>query len=117
MGMTVIVIDTVDSDDDGFVADPNKPIKLCEYPLERGVMVTTNDYTSLEEGEFLNDIIINFYLTYLYHNILNVEDRENVYVFSSQFFQRIWANFGFSSRQASRLGGFRELIVTWLQKA
>jgi Ulp1 family protease len=36
---------------------------------------------TLEEGEFLNDIIIDFYLTYLHKQFLNKEDRDNIYVF------------------------------------
>lgn len=36
---------------------------------------------TLEEGEFLNDIIIDFYLNFLHEEVLNIEDRQNVYVF------------------------------------
>ena len=36
---------------------------------------------TLEEGEFLNDNIVDFYLNFLHDDVLNIEDRENVYVF------------------------------------
>ena len=36
---------------------------------------------SLEEGEFLNDVIIDFVLTHLHQEVLNVEDRPFVHVF------------------------------------
>ena len=33
---------------------------------------------TLEEGEFLNDIIIDFYLNFLHEEVLNIEDWQNV---------------------------------------
>ena len=47
----------------------------------KGVTITANDYQTLEEGEFLNDLVIEFYLTYLKNEVLNKEDRDKVYVF------------------------------------
>ena len=55
----------------------------------KGVTITANDYQTLEEGEFLNDLVIEFYLTYLKNEVLNKEDRDKVYVFSSYFYGRL----------------------------
>ena len=43
----------------------------------------------LTEGEFLNDVIIDFYLKYLYHDILSERDRERTFIFSSFFYKRL----------------------------
>ena len=65
--------------------------KLCEFPLGKSpsVTVTFQDYKTLEHDTFLNDIIIDFYLTYLHENMLNKEDAPNVYMFSTMFYKRM----------------------------
>ena len=65
--------------------------KLCEYPVGKSpnVSVTFQDYKTLEHDTFLNDIIIDFYLTYLHENKLNKEDAPNVYIFSTMFYKRM----------------------------
>jgi len=69
--------------------------KLCQFPEAdassetKAVTVSTTDYETLAEGEFLNDAIIDFYLTYLHHEVLNKVDRSCVYVFGTQFYQCI----------------------------
>ena len=65
--------------------------KLCEFPVGRSpnVTVTFQDYKTLEHDVFLNDIIIDFYLTYLHENKLNKEDAPNVYIFSTMFYKRM----------------------------
>ena len=65
--------------------------KLCEFPVGKSpnVTVTFQDYKTLEHDVFLNDIIIDFYLTYLHENKLNKEDAPNVYIFSTMFYKRM----------------------------
>ena len=65
--------------------------KLCEFPpgVSPNVTVTLQDYKTLEHDTFLNDIIIDFYLTWLYANILSADDRPTVYIFSSMFYKRM----------------------------
>jgi len=65
--------------------------KLCEFPMGKSpnVTVTFQDYKTLEHDTFLNDIIIDFYLTYLHTNNLNKEDAPNVYIFSTMFYKRM----------------------------
>ena len=47
------------------------------------------DYRSLEHDTFLNDIIIDFYLTWLFHEVLRPEDRATVHLFSTMFYKRL----------------------------
>ena len=65
--------------------------KLCEFPMgtKGSVTVCLNDYKTLEHDTFLNDIIIDFYLTYLFHKFLNKEDRPTVHIFSTMFYKRL----------------------------
>ena len=52
--------------------------ELCSYHRE---IVTRHDYKTLAEDEFLNDNIINFYLTWLYEN-LSDKYKEIVHIYS-----------------------------------
>ena len=68
--------------------------KVCEFPLGKEktkdrVSVCLSDYKTLEHNTFLNDIIIDFYLLYLYHVFLNPEDRPTVHIFSTMFYKRL----------------------------
>jgi sentrin-specific protease 7 len=49
------------------------------------------DFERLKPGIFLNDQIIDFYLQYLLHEILEAEDREGTHIFSSFFYQQLTA--------------------------
>ena len=59
--------------------------ELCSYQRE---IVTRHDYKTLAEDEFLNDNIINFYLTWLYEN-LSDKYKEIVHIYSSHFYTRL----------------------------
>eukprot|EP00092_Neocalanus_flemingeri_P033060 GFUD01035954.1.p1 GENE.GFUD01035954.1~~GFUD01035954.1.p1 ORF type:complete len:1471 (+),score=415.21 GFUD01035954.1:79-4491(+) len=65
--------------------------KVCEFPVgsKDKVSVCLSDYKTLEHDTFLNDIIIDFYLTYLYHVFLNKEDQPTVHIFSTMFYKRL----------------------------
>lgn len=78
--------------------------RLCQIPIEKGpdsVIVTTDDYATLEDGKFLNDIIIDFYLTYMHQN-LSKEDRDSIYIFSTFFFLRITSNVAKDKTESER---------------
>jgi len=64
---------------------------LCEYPVgtRDSVTVSIKDYATLEHDTFLNDIIIDFYLTYLFHNILPIESQDSIHIFSTMFYKRL----------------------------
>jgi len=66
--------------------------KLCVYPENNkadSVTVCVSDYRSLEHDTFLNDIIIDFYLTYLMNEKLSKEDQSTVHIFSTMFYKSL----------------------------
>ncbi|XP_058879505.1 sentrin-specific protease 6 isoform X2 [Acipenser ruthenus] len=84
-------------EDDEEMADMNTvftgPVqKLIVYPpapAKGGISVTNEDLHCLNEGEFLNDVIIDFYLKYLVLEKLKKEDAQRSHVFSSFFYKRL----------------------------
>ncbi len=50
--------------------------------------ITEHDYKTLAEDEYLNDNIINFYLTWLYQN-LSQKHKEMIHIYSSHFYTRL----------------------------
>lgn len=47
------------------------------------------DYQCLAEDQFLNDVIIDFYLKYLTSEVLSEEDQNRTHVFSTYFYKRL----------------------------
>ncbi|NXE62294.1 SENP6 protease, partial [Calcarius ornatus] len=82
-------------DDDEEIGEPHTvfigPVeKLIVYPpspAKGGISVTNEDLHCLNEGEFLNDVIIDFYLKYLVLEKLKKEDADRIHVFSSFFYK------------------------------
>jgi len=74
---------------------PGEPavVKYCQYPPDGAgnVSVTNEDYNCLEAEQFLNDVIIDFYLKFLQHgrfsNIKEVMDR--THIFTTYFYKRL----------------------------
>ncbi|XP_076872471.1 sentrin-specific protease 6 isoform X2 [Brachyhypopomus gauderio] len=67
-------------------------VKLIVYPpppAKGGISVTNEDLHCLNDGEFLNDVIIDFYLKYLFMEKLRKEDAFRSHVFSSFFYKRL----------------------------
>ncbi|XP_035986305.1 sentrin-specific protease 6 isoform X1 [Fundulus heteroclitus] len=67
-------------------------MKLMVYPpppAKGGILVTNEDLHCLNDGEFLNDVIIDFYLKYLVLEKLKKEDAQRIHVFSSFFYKRL----------------------------
>ncbi|XP_043926037.1 sentrin-specific protease 6 isoform X2 [Protopterus annectens] len=67
-------------------------VKLIVYPpppSKGGISVTNEDLHCLTEGEFLNDVIIDFYLKYLVLEKLKKQDAERIHIFSSFFYKRL----------------------------
>ncbi|KTF92303.1 hypothetical protein cypCar_00024464 [Cyprinus carpio] len=67
-------------------------LRLLVYPpppAKGGISVTNEDLHCLNDGEFLNDVIIDFYLKYLFLEKLKKEDAVRSHVFSSFFYKRL----------------------------
>lgn len=63
--------------------------QLLIYPPGKGGLpINTEDYLCLAQDQFLNDVIIDFYLKYLLLN-LPVQQQEKVHVFSTFFYKRL----------------------------
>ncbi|KAJ8389358.1 hypothetical protein AAFF_G00120660 [Aldrovandia affinis] len=87
--------DEDDEDDDTADLHPTftgPVVKLIVYPpppAKGGISVTNEDLHCLNNGEFLNDVIIDFYLKYLVLEKLKKEDAHRSHVFSSFFYKRL----------------------------
>ncbi|KAA8582946.1 hypothetical protein FQN60_015492 [Etheostoma spectabile] len=73
---------------------PASPVNPVAMPVRtrmatRGISVTNEDLHCLNDGEFLNDVIIDFYLKYLVLEKLKKEDAQRIHVFSSFFYKRL----------------------------
>lgn len=86
--------------------------KLMIYPPQGkgGISINTEDYQCLAVDQYLNDVIIDFYLKYLHQEIMSPEQRERTHIFSSFFYKRLTAT---SARQRHIE---RELKMTAAQK-
>ena len=62
---------------------------LCEFPPGESpsVAVTFKDYKTLEHDTWINDIIIDFFLAWLYRKVLREEDRARVHMFTTMFYR------------------------------
>lgn len=64
--------------------------KLFIFPPGRGgIQITTNDYLCLASDQYLNDVIIDFYLKYIQHEILSEDQKSRVHIFSQFFYKRL----------------------------
>uniref|UniRef100_W4VR71 Putative sentrin/sumo-specific protease senp7 n=1 Tax=Corethrella appendiculata TaxID=1370023 RepID=W4VR71_9DIPT len=64
--------------------------KILIYPPGKGgISINTEDYMCLAIDQYLNDVIIDFYLNYLRLELLKGEEREKVYIFSTFFYKRL----------------------------
>ncbi|XP_073983453.1 sentrin-specific protease 6-like isoform X2 [Rhodnius prolixus] len=58
-------------------------------PLKGGISINTEDYACLGEDQFLNDVIIDFYLKFIVQTSLSEFDQKRTHVFSSFFYKRL----------------------------
>uniref|UniRef100_A0ABD2WF25 Ubiquitin-like protease family profile domain-containing protein n=1 Tax=Trichogramma kaykai TaxID=54128 RepID=A0ABD2WF25_9HYME len=52
-------------------------------------VIRVSDYKCLDDGAYLNDVMIDFYLKYFVDKLLSAENRRRTHVFSSFFYQNI----------------------------
>ena len=63
--------------------------QILIYPQGKGgISINTEDYMCLAIDQYLNDVIIDFYLKYL-HLDLAPEQKNNTHIFSSFFYKRL----------------------------
>lgn len=65
--------------------------RLLIYPPTGagGISINTEDYMCLAKEEYLNDVIIDFYLKFLYDEVLNDAQRMRTHIFSTFFYERL----------------------------
>uniref|UniRef100_A0A336LNT8 CSON009158 protein n=1 Tax=Culicoides sonorensis TaxID=179676 RepID=A0A336LNT8_CULSO len=90
----------------------NKSENLLLYPKEgKGrIPINTNDYACLAIDQYLNDVIIDFYIKYLLHERLTPEQRDCTHVFSSFFYKRL------TTMDKTRRASDKDLKLTAAQK-
>ena len=93
--------------------------KLCEFPpggAKDSVTVCVADYKSLEHDTFLNDIIIDFHLTYAFHKVLPTEEQKLVHMFSTMFYKRLTSSHKTKSKEEQGLTAAQKKhsrVKTW----
>lgn len=83
--------------------------QLLIYPPtgSGGISISIDDYQCLAKEEFLNDVIIEFYLKYLYTELLTDAQRDRTHIFSTFFYNRLMSGgrFARSARRSKAQGG------------
>lgn len=77
---------------DGANASAGEQIRqILIYPPQGkgGISINTEDYMCLAIDQYLNDVIIDFYLQYLLRERLSAEQRARTHVFSTFFYKRL----------------------------
>ncbi|KAL7748966.1 hypothetical protein RI367_005614 [Sorochytrium milnesiophthora] len=90
--------------------------ELFVYPFEGQDCVTMwqNDARRLDDQEFLNDSIIEFYLKWIYHNMPQ-ERKAECYFFNTFFFKKLTEGISASSIGGENKVGF-ERVQKWTKK-
>uniref|UniRef100_A0A182T585 Ubiquitin-like protease family profile domain-containing protein n=1 Tax=Anopheles maculatus TaxID=74869 RepID=A0A182T585_9DIPT len=88
--------------------------KLLIYPPGKGgISINTEDYLCLAKDQYLNDIIIDFYLNYLKLEVLEKEERQHVHIFSTFFYNRLTT---LTTRQRPLPGEAKDVRLSAAQK-
>uniref|UniRef100_A0A4Y0ANM4 ULP_PROTEASE domain-containing protein n=1 Tax=Anopheles funestus TaxID=62324 RepID=A0A4Y0ANM4_ANOFN len=88
--------------------------KLLIYPPGKGgISINTEDYMCLAKDQYLNDIIIDFYLNYLKLEMLEEEERQSVHIFSTFFYNRLTT---LTTRQRAPPGEGKDVKLSAAQK-
>ncbi|XP_061398907.1 uncharacterized protein LOC133334608 [Musca vetustissima] len=69
---------------------PNEIRQLLIYPQGKGgISINTEDYMCLATDQYLNDIIIDFYLKWVHENIIPDAQKDRTHIFSTFFYKRL----------------------------
>ncbi|KYQ54350.1 Sentrin-specific protease 7 [Trachymyrmex zeteki] len=79
---TTLDITSIDDDVQTIITYP-------PFPAEGRMTINTRHYLCLAEDQYLNDMIIEFYLKYLTLEVLSEFDQRRTHMFSSFFYQRL----------------------------
>lgn len=73
-----------------YSSNPAEIRQILIYPPGKGgIPINTEDYMCLAQDQFLNDVIIDFYLKHLVHDVLTHSQREKTHIFSTFFYKRL----------------------------
>ncbi|KAK2819534.1 hypothetical protein Q7C36_021180 [Tachysurus vachellii] len=94
------------------------PKRLIQYPpppSKGAITVTTEDLECLRDGEFLNDVIIDFYLKYLQLERADRDVAERSHIFSSFFYKQLTRKANSSEEEAGCTAQYRRhgRVRTW----
>ncbi|XP_076841297.1 sentrin-specific protease 7b [Brachyhypopomus gauderio] len=94
------------------------PRRLIQYPpppSKGGITVTTEDLECLRDGEFLNDVIIDFYLKYLHLERADGGVADRAHIFSSFFYKQLTRKSNSSEEEAGGTAQYRRhrRVKTW----
>uniref|UniRef100_A0A8C4DC65 Si:dkey-100n23.3 n=1 Tax=Dicentrarchus labrax TaxID=13489 RepID=A0A8C4DC65_DICLA len=81
-------------------------------PLKGGITVTMEDLQCLDSGQFLNDVIIDFYLKYLLHKA-SAAVAERSHIFSSFFYKQLTRRDNASEGGTSDSQRRHQRVKTW----
>lgn len=69
---------------------PNEIRQLLIYPPGKGgISINTEDFMCLATDQYLNDIIIDFYLKWIHNNVIPEAQKERTHIFSTFFYKRL----------------------------
>ena len=88
--------------------EPDRELFIYTGKLPGSVRVGTHDLACLDPGEFLNDVIIEFYLRHLLDNEFPEDISKSIYLFSSFFYDQL-------TRTSDLKAGY-ESVKKWIKE-
>jgi Ulp1 family protease len=66
---------------------------ICIYPVDQNgpspISIRYEDFAHLAPGQFLNDVILEFYLKYTWNELIPDAKKEDIHLFSSYFYEQL----------------------------
>lgn len=87
--MHIIVSQIKGNNDTNIEPSDSAPILIYPPTGKGGISIKTNDYACLAVDVYLNDIIIDFYLKYLFNDVLTAEQKAKTHIFSTYFYNTL----------------------------